>query len=77
MTPTAEQIADAIADAVELLGGTVTDADRKRYAVCDVNFTAIGVALGVSADTVLQAFTHALAQNTGDDVRVVKKGTLH
>lgn len=75
--PTHEEIATAIADAVETLGGSVTDADRERFAVCDVNFTAIGLALGVSAQTVLEAYTDALMQNTGLGICVVKKGPLH
>lgn len=77
MTPTPEQIATAITDAIETLGGTVTEADRERFAVCDVNFTAIGVVLGVSAEAVLEAFTDALRENTGNDVSVFKKGSLH
>lgn len=75
--PTREEVAAAIADAVETLGGTVTDADRERFAACNVNFTQIGVSLGVSAETVLETFTDALAQNTGADVSVFKKGPLH
>lgn len=74
---TPEQIADAITDAVETLGGTVTEADRERFADGVVNFTALGAALGVTAETVLKTYADALTQITGNDVCVVKKGPLH
>jgi len=66
-----------MAEAVEILGGVVTDDDRERFAQYDINFTAFGAMLGVSAETVLETFTDALAQISGGTVCVVKKGPLN
>jgi hypothetical protein len=64
--PTRDQLADALANAVETLRDEpVTEAERQRYRNNDVQMADLAREMGVAWEVLLVAFTTALAEITG------------
>jgi hypothetical protein len=64
--PTRDQLADALATAVELFrDDPVTDEERERFRKNEVRIADLARDMGVSWQVLLVAFTTALAEITG------------
>lgn len=66
MEPTRDQLADALATAVELFrDDPVTDEERERYRNNEVTIADLAQDIGMDWQVLLVAFTTALAEITG------------
>ncbi len=82
MEPTPDQLADALATAVELFrADPVADEERASYRRNEVTIAELASDMGVSWEVLLVAFTTALAEITGPTGVVAiptgPKGRLH